>query len=432
MSKANWIGCAPIHCTLNNGNAELIGANIDLYKAHHIRIERNLFVHLGGAGLSLSGGSKYNTVIGNEFTDISGNNMQIGIYNDPSSLSDEQDSDNQIVNNYVHDTVKEFQGGGGLVVGFAANSLISHNEVTNVPYIALTVGWHRADRTVNYQGNNQVTYNDVSRAMQQTDINDGGLFYLNGKNIEQPRSNAAFNWMHDESNGAGLYVDDGTSNYNIYNNLITNSAYSLLQKSGDQYAKNNIIQYNYNYPSGSDVFNLISNNPKAVNENLPDGALQIIEGAGLEPAYQDIKDALATEGWTAEASEYRGTNRPELALDGSRGTKYETKENQKPDMYFKIDMKETKRIAGVSLQTSGNEGPLAFEVYVSENGTEYGDPVVSSSKHRIGTANKLNLTFPAVSARYIKVVQTKDGANAEGGNRPWSIEESAYSLREKS
>ncbi|MNC39654.1 Exoglucanase B precursor [compost metagenome] len=121
---------------------------------------------------------------------------------------------------------------------------------------------------------------------------------------------------------------------------------------------------------------------------------------------------LDRTGWTATAS--HNPSGAGKALDGNASTRWDTVTNQVYGQYFQIDMQESLTFNKLVLDAAGsaNDYPRGYSVYVSADGADWGQPVASGSGSAV-TA----ITFPAQTARYIRVVQT--GAVS----RYWSIHE---------
>ncbi|TJY41550.1 fibronectin type III domain-containing protein [Cohnella pontilimi] len=107
-------------------------------------------------------------------------------------------------------------------------------------------------------------------------------------------------------------------------------------------------------------------------------------------------------GWTASASD--GSN-PGNMLDGNMSTKWTTGKPMVPGQYFTVDMKSAKRFSRVVLRLNQGDNDYArgYEVYVSNDGTDWGNPIASGA----GTSSVITVDLAnPQTARYIKVVQT--------------------------
>ena len=115
--------------------------NVQFSYDDHLSFANDRFVHLGAAGLNLDNGSQNATIAGSVFTDISGNGIEIGNVNLPDAARGFQTENIKITDDHLYGMPVEFHGGVDVLVGYAANSVISHNQIDHVPYSAVSVGW---------------------------------------------------------------------------------------------------------------------------------------------------------------------------------------------------------------------------------------------------------------------------------------------------
>ena len=268
-------------------------ADIVFTKAQSIRFERNTFIHLGAQGLAIERGSRNNSVIGNVFTDISGTGLRIGTFDTPNATGADQDVGNVISNNYIHDLPVEYHGGVGIFAGYVANTLLSHNEIMNMPYSGISNGWGW-NGSASYANNNQIKNNLIYNYMQL--LADGGGIYSNGiqgssiENGEHIEGNVVHDGRNDYSNG--IYTDGGSQYITIQNNVLYNNIHDWggCNPNGDM-----LFQYNYwqkSLPSwGCDQTppNTVIANNTTINGS-DQAPISILNSAGIEHAYQDIKD----------------------------------------------------------------------------------------------------------------------------------------------
>ena len=121
-------------------------ANVVLSATHDVTMAGDEFTHLGGAGLDIDYGSQGDLVTGNEFKDISASAIQLGSTDDPQPADvgagpEEINSGNVITDNYIHDVANQYLGGVGIWLGYTQRSLIAHNQIDDVPYTGISIGW---------------------------------------------------------------------------------------------------------------------------------------------------------------------------------------------------------------------------------------------------------------------------------------------------
>ncbi|MBP1993663.1 discoidin domain-containing protein [Paenibacillus eucommiae] len=278
-------------------------ANISFSMAKNIRFERNKFIHLGASALGFSNGSQDNVISGNEFTDVSGSAVQIG----GVSLNDSYPQDlryvvknNQVTNNYIHQIAVEYRGCVGVFVGYTEGTLVSHNEIADLPYTAITMGWGWGDRDFadkpdriskaedrwrilynvpSSSKNNVISHNHIHNIMSY--LKDGGGIYNLGA---QPGGVIEGNYVHGVNNEYGaIYLDSGSRYLTVANNILHSYVRNFIISFYD-----NDVEFNYwNADNGYwwEKTGLVANNYKIGNGNVP---ASILDQVGLEPAYANL------------------------------------------------------------------------------------------------------------------------------------------------
>lgn len=144
----------------------------------------------------------------------------------------------------------------------------------------------------------------------------------------------------------------------------------------------------------------------------------VLPAAAMEPA----PDPLQRAGWTVSASDEEvpgEIGHAAYVLDGDPATFWHSKKTAPAAPLphtLTIDTKTTQTISGFRYLPSTDENGRigSFEIRVSTDGTTWGSPVARGTW--ADTSDEKNVTFAAVSARYVQL-----RAIAEAGNRgPWS------------
>ena len=120
-------------------------------------------------------------------------------------------------------------------------------------------------------------------------------------------------------------------------------------------------------------------------------------------AIKKIKQMTVSKSLNATASRNNGKVRN--ALDGNKGTRWDTGTPQVGGEWFTIDLGIESTVAGITLDAAGSPGdyPRGYEVYVSFDGGNWGKSVTSGE----GTKPLTEIKFPRpIRARFIKIVQT--------------------------
>ena len=271
---------------------EMTPGNVSLRSAEDIHFSRCSFEHLGAIGLRLEEGSQRCLVEGCRFADISSSAISLGEIDDPNPADARLIcADNQLSNNHISDIGQEYFDSPGILLGYSAGNLVTHNELTDLPYSGISLGWGWS-LNASVAQNNHITHNRVSYVMQR--LVDGGLIYTLSS---QPNSSISDNFLHNQVHDYGaIYLDQGSQHFSITDNVIASAPnWAILQPTVQPVAQNNWLQDNHTdtedfFCCGSQGcctdWNSIGNNPVFTPGEYPAGAQAIIADAGLQPAFQ--------------------------------------------------------------------------------------------------------------------------------------------------
>jgi len=200
--------------------------------------------HVGASGLWIGRGCRDCTVSGTLVDDAGGNGIMVG-EGQSRRVGDESwwqaapqqaAAGNQVADCLVQRCGRELFGAVGIWVGLAGKTTITNNEVRNVPYTGVSVGWmwwnprDRPEPRKTPCEQTLVIDNHLHHVMQT--LSDGGGIYSLGS---QPDSALRGNLIHDvpanagraESNG--MFLDQGTGQFVIEQNVIFNIDRSPLR-----------------------------------------------------------------------------------------------------------------------------------------------------------------------------------------------------------
>ena len=275
------------------------------------------FTKLGGAGINFREIYQNCSLIGNHIYDVSGSGMNIGCASVEAgnvtkfrNPTDEKyfRKENTIKNNLIHDVGIDYRSCVGIAVSWLKNSSITHNEIYNVNYSGMHIGWGWAayadtgSATVGLD----ISYNYIHDTCNDYLCDSGGIYTLGatGGSAEN-RNQIRYNYFENmRGTPAAIYPDEGSTYWEIANNVVDlRECPRIINK---RYRKghelewlvihtstiiNNDIHDNYSTTAACRKFNEEDNTyePAQVyaDGNFPDEAKQIIQNAGLEPEYQE-------------------------------------------------------------------------------------------------------------------------------------------------
>lgn len=245
-------------------------AGVHVEAASGIRFERNVFRHMGGSALNLYRAVSDSAVIGNVIVDVAGSGISVDL-NLQGNPGDVRIicRRNVVSNNYIARTGRDYFQTVGIMLGYTDGAVVEHNELSDMPYSGITVGWGW-DNVDSALRDNVVRHNRVQGALNR--MSDGGGIYTLSK---QPGTLISENYVHDivrtgvqgGFNISGIYLDEGSNLITVRDNVLANT--------GDR-----AIFQNANGPGNT----LIRNEGTSPT---------VIANAGLEPAFQDIRPTEA-------------------------------------------------------------------------------------------------------------------------------------------
>jgi hypothetical protein len=237
--------------TSNKNEWAIISSAVQITWAQNVVFTECHFNHFGGSGLQIGSGSKNCQINHCEFSDISGNGIMIGegqdrlIDQEPwwKTAPEQIVSDVAVSHCRLSKTGQQFYGAVGIWCGLTAGTILRGNEVFDLPYTGISVGWMWSPEDTPCR-ENQIIGNHIFRVMKV--LSDGGGIYMLGK---QPGSTLSGNCIHEvdinagraESNG--MFIDEGSTDITIANNLIYHIAKSPLRfhRAGKNIVRENIL-----------------------------------------------------------------------------------------------------------------------------------------------------------------------------------------------
>ena len=212
-------------------------AAVRVVAARQIDFERCRFEHLGSTGLDYEEAVQGGVVRGCLFRDIAGNGLLVGSFSPaahethlPYDPADRREvcTQQQINNCYFTEIGNEDWGCLAIAAGYVGDVNIEHNEISEVPYSGISLGWGWT-QTVNCMRNNRVHANLIHHyAKHMYDV--AGIYTLGS----QPKSYVTENcvhsiykpgYVHDPNHWFYLYTDEGSSFITVRDNWTEGEKY---------------------------------------------------------------------------------------------------------------------------------------------------------------------------------------------------------------
>ena len=318
-------------------------ASVQVSAAQRVTFEDDIFAHLGqyalgignDADATLSGtglGTEDITVNANVFTDCAGGAILAGgVQRDAHHPRDARQINRQLIvrNNRIRSVSKDYFDNSAILSTYVEGAVILHNDVSDVPYDAIDIGYgwgmhdvggnpnyrvrmHGYDWKQNIVYATPTTHRDVVVANNRIHgakklFHDGGAIY----NLSaSPRTLITENYIFDNNSLIGIYLDEGSRYITVRKNVV--------QDAGGEWLNINTVHAAYplrispdntasdNWHDGTKVGGMWTNyqNDLILSDHLvkdgewPSEAKEIMKNAGIEPDAGPVEygDALPGAG----------------------------------------------------------------------------------------------------------------------------------------
>ncbi|HEX6847206.1 MAG TPA: L-rhamnose mutarotase [Chitinophagaceae bacterium] len=212
-------------------------AAVELNFADNTEFENCRFEHLASTGLDYHKAVHNNVVKGSLFKDIGGSGLLAGVYSDPGheihlpcNPTDEREiCDGMVIaKNLITDATNEDWSCVGIGLGYTRNSRVEHNEVENVSYTGISMGWGWTTAP-NAMKNNKIIGNKIHHYGKHN-YDCSGIYTLSA----QPGSVISENYIdsiykapyaHLPSHWFYIYADEGSSGFTVKDNWTPSTKY---------------------------------------------------------------------------------------------------------------------------------------------------------------------------------------------------------------
>lgn len=311
-------------------------AAIQVAAAARITFSKNEFTHLGQIALGIGNNPDANesgiglgtsniTVERNQFTDLAGGAIMVGgIQPDAHHPSDARMTvaDILIQNNRITRVSQDYNEQTGILVTYASGAVIAHNDVSELPYDGIDVGWgwgtndpggSAAYRTANRQFYDQagnpmyntptilrdtVIFANRVHKVKQSFPDGGAIYHLSA----DPGALIAENYIYDVPGGIAFYLDEGSRHVTVRNNVVSNvgiwlnlnsqDGMGLRRTAMDNDAHGNWYNSGERYGSWTNYLNnRFTDNSFVKGQAWPAKAREVMARAGIEPEKPEVSNS---------------------------------------------------------------------------------------------------------------------------------------------
>ena len=228
--------------------AQNVAAAVEVTEAREVWFEKCRFDKTSTYAIWFGKGCRESGVRDSLFTDLGAGGVRIGTFKRTTDVpADLFEGAITVDNNIITGGGLLFPEAVGVQIVYAADCRITHNEISDLFYTGISIGWGW-NYTPTQNRRNYIAYNNIHDLGKGVLCDMGGIYHLSedtGTVIEGNVIHGIRSYRYTGAGGTGIYMDEASSGIAIVSNLVydTQSGAAHQHYGRDNAFCNNILAY---------------------------------------------------------------------------------------------------------------------------------------------------------------------------------------------